>query len=52
LPGDGILMCHPGRVDEMLRARDRLTDTRAAELAYLGSSEFAAALASSDVVLA
>lgn len=52
LPDDGVLMCHPGQVDQLLRDRDGFTDTRAAELAYLKSDTFAAALASSDAVVA
>ena len=52
LPDHGVLMCHPGRVDQMLRDRDMLTDTRTVELAYLKSDAFAAALAAGDAVIA
>ena len=52
LPDAGVLMCHPGRVDKVLANRDHFTDTRAVELAYLSSSDFSDALASSGAVLA
>jgi predicted glycoside hydrolase/deacetylase ChbG (UPF0249 family) len=36
----GLVMCHPGRVDDRLRAVDGLTDQRLAELDYLAGSGF------------
>jgi hypothetical protein len=35
-----VVMCHPGYVDDDLRAIDPVVDTRAAELAYLASPAF------------
>ena len=35
-----IIMCHPGHVDEELRAADPVTDTREQEFAYLASDTF------------
>lgn len=35
-----LVMCHPGRVDEDLRAQDPVTVTREQELAFLLSSDF------------
>jgi len=52
LPDSGVLMCHPGKVDAVLRSRDPLTDTRAAELAWLASDRFATVLADSGATLA
>lgn len=40
LPDGGLFMCHPGRVDELLVARDSFTDQREAELALLKSGGF------------
>ena len=39
-----LVMCHPGRVDEGLRAWDSLTDQREIELAYFLSDDFLALL--------
>jgi chitin disaccharide deacetylase len=35
LPDGGLLMCHPGKVDDELRALDPLTDLREREYAFL-----------------
>ncbi|MBE0701998.1 MAG: ChbG/HpnK family deacetylase, partial [Afipia sp.] len=40
LPDGGLVMCHPGFVDESLRALDPLTDQREREHAYLASDDF------------
>jgi predicted glycoside hydrolase/deacetylase ChbG (UPF0249 family) len=52
LPDGGVVMCHPGEVDDELRRLDPLTDLRAREHAYLASDEFAALLQSQGVALA
>jgi len=39
LPNDGVLMCHPGIPDQVLRDRDALVEARATEFAFLGSRE-------------
>jgi hypothetical protein len=39
-----VVMCHPGEVDDELRARDPLTDAREDELRYFESSAFKEAL--------
>lgn len=35
-----LVMCHPGRVDDALRALDPVTDSRERELAFFASDEF------------
>jgi len=40
LPDGGLVMCHPGFVDESLRALDPLTNQREREHAYLASDDF------------
>ncbi|MGE0281800.1 MAG: ChbG/HpnK family deacetylase [Rhizobiaceae bacterium] len=52
LPDGGVLMVHPGHVDQTLRSRDILTDTRTAELRYLASDTFIRALDETDAVIA
>jgi hypothetical protein len=52
LPDGGVVMCHPGEVDDELRRLDPLTDLRARERAYFASDEFAALLQSQGVALA
>ena len=52
LPDGGLIMCHPGLVDDELRRLDPLTDLRAKEYAYLGGDAFPAVLAAHDVALA
>lgn len=52
LPDNGVLMTHPGRVDDVLRGRDILTDTRQVELDHLSSDGFGQLLDSQDVEMA
>jgi predicted glycoside hydrolase/deacetylase ChbG (UPF0249 family) len=52
LPDGGVVMCHPGEVDDELRRLDPLTDLRAREHAYFASDEFAALLRAQGVALA
>jgi len=52
LPDGGVVMCHPGFVDDTLKALDPLTDQREREYDYLASDGFAALLASRHVTLA
>ncbi|MBI3506757.1 MAG: ChbG/HpnK family deacetylase [Proteobacteria bacterium] len=40
--GRTLVMCHPGEIDDELRAADPLVDMRAVELAYFESSAYAA----------
>jgi predicted glycoside hydrolase/deacetylase ChbG (UPF0249 family) len=40
LPDHGLVMCHPGFVDETLRRLDPLTDLREREHAYLAGDKF------------
>lgn len=40
--GKTVVMCHPGEVDDALRAADDLVEPRAAELAYFESDSYAA----------
>ena len=51
LPDDGLVMCHPGFVDETLRGLDPLTTQREAEHAYLAGDQFPALLAANKVTL-
>lgn len=51
LPDGGLVMCHPGYVDEVLVALDPLTDQRRREYDYLASDAFAALLAGENVEL-
>ena len=52
LPDGGLVMCHPGIVDDTLRAYDTLTDLREKELAYFRGDEFPRDLAAKGVALA
>jgi hypothetical protein len=52
LPDGGLIMCHPGHVDQELIRLDPLTDLREREYAYLCSDAFPAALAAHGVALA
>ncbi|WP_369720943.1 ChbG/HpnK family deacetylase [Bradyrhizobium sp. LLZ17] len=51
LPEGGLVMCHPGFVDDILTGRDPMTDVREREHAYLKSDAFADLLAASNVTL-
>jgi chitin disaccharide deacetylase len=51
LPDGGLVMCHPGFVDETLESLDPLTTQREAEHAYLASDRFPALLAANKVTL-
>lgn len=51
-PGPATLvMCHPGEVDDALRACERLTDQRAVEYAFLASDDMTASLTDRGLVL-
>ncbi|MBV9565923.1 MAG: ChbG/HpnK family deacetylase [Bradyrhizobium sp.] len=52
LPAQGVVMCHPGFVDEMLTSLDPLTDMREVEHAYLAGDDFPKLLAATEVTLA
>jgi predicted glycoside hydrolase/deacetylase ChbG (UPF0249 family) len=51
LPEGGVVMCHPGFVDEMLVSLDPLTKVREIEHAYLAGNDFPALLAMNKVTL-
>jgi predicted glycoside hydrolase/deacetylase ChbG (UPF0249 family) len=51
LPDGGVIMCHPGEVDDELRRLDPVTDQRAREYAYFAGEEFAALLRRETVSL-
>jgi predicted glycoside hydrolase/deacetylase ChbG (UPF0249 family) len=51
LPEDGVVMCHPGFVDETLVSLDPLTVTRETEYAYLAGEDFPRLLAANKVTL-
>lgn len=51
LPEGGLVMCHPGFVDETLEGLDPLTTQREAEHAFLASDRFATLLAANKVTL-
>jgi chitin disaccharide deacetylase len=51
LPDGGLVMCHPGYVDETLESLDPLTTQREAEHAYLAGDRFEALLAANKVTL-
>ena len=52
LPEDGLVMCHPGFVDETLASLDPLTTQREAEHAFLAGDRFPPLLAANNVTLA
>jgi predicted glycoside hydrolase/deacetylase ChbG (UPF0249 family) len=52
LPDGGLVMCHPGFVDETLVSLDPLTTQREHEHAFLGSAQFPPLLALNNVTLA
>ncbi|MBD0414649.1 ChbG/HpnK family deacetylase [Oryzicola mucosus] len=49
LPESGVFMCHPGHVDDVLKARDPMLDVREAEHRYLASDAFGGLLVRSGV---
>jgi predicted glycoside hydrolase/deacetylase ChbG (UPF0249 family) len=51
LPENGVVMCHPGFVDEILVSLDPLTLTRETEHAFLASEDFLRLLAANKVTL-
>lgn len=51
LPDRGLVMCHPGKVDDELRRLDPVTDLREQEYAYFSGDAFAQLLAARDVTL-
>jgi predicted glycoside hydrolase/deacetylase ChbG (UPF0249 family) len=51
LPDGGLVMCHPGHVDDTLIRLDPLTDQREREHAYLGGDRFPALLEAHDITL-
>jgi predicted glycoside hydrolase/deacetylase ChbG (UPF0249 family) len=51
LPEAGVVMCHPGFVDEILVSLDPLTAQREREYAFLGSEQFPRLLAANKVTL-
>jgi predicted glycoside hydrolase/deacetylase ChbG (UPF0249 family) len=52
LPDGGLVMCHPGFVDETLLSLDPLTAQREHEHAFLASEQFPPLLAANNVTLA
>jgi predicted glycoside hydrolase/deacetylase ChbG (UPF0249 family) len=52
LPDGGLVMCHPGHVDDILVDLDPFTDQREREYQYLASEAFAQLLAANNVTLA
>lgn len=51
LPDGGVIMCHPGIVDDVLRQCDLLTTSREHEYAYFGGDLFPQRLAAANVTL-
>ena len=51
LPQEGVVMCHPGFVDEVLVSLDPLTKVREVEHAYLASEDFPRLLAMNKITL-
>ncbi len=52
LPDNGLVMCHPGFVDDELNALDSLTTLREHEFAFFSSEAFPKVLAENGVTLA
>lgn len=52
LPDGGLVMCHPGHVDDVLIDLDPFTDQREREYQYLASDAFVQLLATNNVTLA
>jgi hypothetical protein len=51
LPSDGLVMCHPGFVDETLVSIDNVTHQREREYAFLAGDDFPQLLVASNVTL-
>jgi predicted glycoside hydrolase/deacetylase ChbG (UPF0249 family) len=51
LPEDGVVMCHPGFVDDVLVSLDPMTTVREIEHAYLAGDAFTELLAANKVTL-
>ncbi|MBR0696842.1 ChbG/HpnK family deacetylase [Bradyrhizobium lablabi] len=51
MPDGGLVMCHPGFVDETLSSLDPLTTQREKEHAFLGSEQFLPLLEANNVTL-
>ncbi|MDO9059066.1 MAG: ChbG/HpnK family deacetylase, partial [Bradyrhizobium sp.] len=51
LPEDGLIMCHPGFVDDILTGLDPLTAQREREHAFLVGEDFPPLLAANKVTL-
>ena len=51
LPENGLVMCHPGFVDDVLLSLDPMTTVREVEHAYLASDAFSELLAANKVTL-
>lgn len=51
LPDGGLVMCHPGEVDDELRRLDPVTDQRAREYAFFAGDDFAALLQAESLTL-
>jgi predicted glycoside hydrolase/deacetylase ChbG (UPF0249 family) len=51
LPDGGVVMCHPGEVDDELRRLDPVTDQRAREYAYFAGDAFPALLQAQGISL-
>jgi hypothetical protein len=51
LPDQGLVMCHPGFVDETLLSLDNVTDQREREFKFLASDDFTRLMAASNVTL-
>jgi predicted glycoside hydrolase/deacetylase ChbG (UPF0249 family) len=52
LPDGGLIMCHPGFVDDVLVSLDPLTDQREREYEYLAGDGFPRLLAANNITLA
>ena len=52
MPDGGLIMCHPGFVDDELKRLDSLTTLREREFAYFNSDEFSDVLAAHGAALA
>lgn len=52
LTDGGVMMCHPGYVDDVLRARDILLGPREREHSFLAGEQFAVVMAKAEATLA